>query len=112
MIVLKNTYTLNKIIINNTQERKLKHTEINKLKDSSKENLRIKMWFKKISKFHANLNCTNYSFFWLEKNSEAQREKDAIIHISLLIICHFTQLYASRHLVSKDSCSGIFLNWI
>lgn len=75
MIVLKNTYTLNKIIINNTQERKLKHSEINKLKDSSKENLRIKMWFKKISKFHANLNCTNYSFFWLEKKFRGSKRK-------------------------------------
>lgn len=49
MIVFKNTYTLNKIIINNTHwyelREKIKHTEINKLEDSRKEKLRIKMWF-------------------------------------------------------------------
>lgn len=46
------------------------------------------MWFKKISKFHANFNCTNYSFFGWKKIQRVKEKRlpSYIFHFSLFAI--------------------------
>ena len=46
------------------------------------------MWFKKISTFHANFNCTNYSFFGWKKIQRVKEKRlpSYIFHFSLFAI--------------------------